>query len=504
VGSGRKRINDWELPYNPRPATRDPSYCPLPTPERITMTGDDLRSIPLFAALGDDDLDWISEAGRELRLATGDRLFAEGETDVAFFVLLDGRLQVTKRVGAEETVLATHEPGAFTGEVPLLTGTPYIATVRAVAPSRLLRVEAAPFQRMLARCPGVAETVLRAVAQRLQLVGATLQQQEKLAALGKMAAGLAHELNNPAAAARRAADLLTEAVAGVERLALDLGRAGLDPAALAALTDLRRGAIAAGGAAPVLSPLERSDQEDDLAAWLDERGVADPWDLAPVLVGAGLPRERLAALGERLPAAAWGTAVAWLGASLAAAGLVGEVARGTARVSELVAAVKRYSYLDQAPAQAVDLVEGLESTLTMLGHALTGIDVVRDYDPALPRIPAFGGELNQVWTNLIDNAVAAMAGRGRLTVRAAREAERVLVEIGDDGPGIPPEVLPRIFEPFFTTKPVGEGTGLGLDISRRIVVGRHRGDLRVESRPGATRFQIWLPLGPVSSEQAPP
>jgi len=418
-------------------------------------------------------------------------------------VLLAGRLRVTKRVGGEETVLAEHEPGAFTGEIPLLTGTPYVATVRALAPSRVLRLEADAFHHLLASCPAVAAVVLRALAERVQGIGAAMQQQEKLAALGKLAAGLAHELNNPAAAARRAAELLAEALGRVESLWLDLGRADLGGAELAALVELRQ-APAADDRAVVLalSPLDRSDREDDLAAWLDEQGAGDAWEVAPVLVGVGLGADRLAPVLERLPAAARGPAVAWLAAAIATAGLVAEIAEGTGRISELVGAVKRYSYLDQAPEQEVDVREGLESTLTMLGHGLKGIEVVRDYDPDLPRIAAFGSELNQVWTNLIDNAIDAMGGRGRLRVRAAREPDGVLVEIADDGPGIPPEVRARVFEPFFTTKPVGEGTGLGLDIARRIVAG-HRGDLRLDSHPGETRFQVRLPLAPPAAGPAP-
>ena len=449
-----------------------------------------LGRIPLFAGLSEDDRRWVAETGRELWLDAGEALFQEGETDVAFFVLLAGELRVTKRVGTEETTLATHAPSAFTGEVPLLTGTPYIATLRATMPSRVLRIDPEPFHQMLAICPAIATTVLRAVAERVQLVGATLQQHEKLAALGKLAAGLAHELNNPAAAARRAAEQLHRAVASLDTLAIDLARWRLSDEQLGFVAGLRPVGVSA------LDPLTRSDREDALAAWLDAHGVAGGWELAPTFVGAGLDETRLDAVVQGLPPAALPAALAWVAATLTVTELSAEVGQATSRISDLVGAVKRYSYMDQAPKQRVDLREGLESTLTMLGHALTGIVIEREYDPTLPQIAAFGGELNQVWTNLIDNAVDAMTGTGRLTVRTVRDGPRVLVEIVDSGPGIPPEVRSRIFEPFFTTKDVGEGTGLGLDISRRIIVERHHGEIAVESELGETRFRIWLPIDP--------
>ncbi|MDP9364877.1 MAG: ATP-binding protein [Chloroflexota bacterium] len=467
------------------------------------MTTDLLRSIPLFANLSHEDLAWVAAVGREVRLDAGAPLFVEGEKDVAFFVLVEGELRVSKRVGLEETTLATHRPGAFTGEIPLLTGTPYIATVRATTPSLALRFEVEPFHDLLGRCRGVAATVLRAVAQRVQTVNATVQQQEKLAALGRLSAGLAHELNNPAAAARRAGEQLCRSVHEVAELGLELARQGLATEQIAALTQLRREAAVPDQAVSALDPLARSDREDELAAWLEDRGVADAWELAPAFVGTGLDVDRLAVAADALPPPAVGPALAWLAADLSTTGLVGEVEQATTRISELVSAVKTYSHLDRAPEGEVDVREGLASTLTMLGHKLRakGIRVTREDDPALPRIAAFPGELNQVWTNLLDNAIDAAGGEGRIWVRTRREPDRVLVEICDDGPGIPPETLPRIWEPFFTTKGVGEGTGLGLDVSRRIVVGQLRGDVRVESRPGDTRFQVRLPLDGTKGER---
>jgi signal transduction histidine kinase len=248
-------------------------------------------------------------------------------------------------------------------------------------------------------------------------------------------------------------------------------------------------------AAAPLSPLARSDRTDTVAAWLDARGVADAWDVAPALVDAGLDVPWLEGLAARVPPGALDAAMAWLAATTTANQLIELVERSSERISELVRAVKEYSYMDQAPKQEIDIHDGLENTLIMLGYKLKhGVTVVRDYDRTLPRLCAYGGELNQVWTNLIDNAVDAMRGRGELRVRTARDNGSVLVEIGDSGAGIPPDVQPRIFEPFFTTKEVGAGTGLGLDVVWRIVVNRHHGSVRVESVPGDTRFQVRIPL----------
>ena len=274
-----------------------------------------------------------------------------------------------------------------------------------------------------------------------------------------------------------------------QRLTLALHQLGLDAAQrawLAGLQDRRP---------PALDPLAQSDAEDDLSAWLEARGVEDGWRMAPTLVGAGLSLRELETLPGGLAPAALSTLLAYLEATLAATALAGEVEVSAQRISTLVKAVKDYSYMDQAPLQQVDLHEGLENTLSILGHKLRGgIVVKRAYDRTLPRVCAYGSELNQVWTNIIDNAVDAMDGRGTLTISTARDGDSATVRIADSGPGMPPEVQARIFEPFYTTKGVGQGTGLGLDISFRVVVNRHHGDIGVESRPGGTRFTVRLPL----------
>ncbi len=456
---------------------------------------DALRAVPLFANLPPNQVGWLIGHGDVISVPAGAAIFGEGDPGNAFYVVLDGEVRITKRIGGEETTLATHRAGAFTGEVPLLADTPSIANARAMRPTRLYRLDRATFLEMFSACPPVTATVLGAMAQRIRGVESALQGREKLAALGKLAAGLAHELNNPAAAARRAAADLRPTIERTQTLALRLSAHGLDEAKLDTLAAIAN--EAATSAAPTLSPLALCDREDALCGWLDDRDVPEGWKLAATFAGEGLEPARLDAIAALVPPAALPDALAWLEATLTVAGLVETVEHGADRIADLVGAVKRYSYMDQAPQQEVDIHDGLESTLTMLAHELKGgIDILRDYDPALPRIHAFGGELNQVWTNLIDNAIDAMAGTGQLRIRTAHEQDRVLVEIADTGAGIPPEVLPRIFEPFFTTKGVGEGTGLGLDVVHRIVVGHHHGDIQVESPPGSTCFRISLPIAP--------
>jgi signal transduction histidine kinase len=312
-----------------------------------------------------------------------------------------------------------------------------------------------------------------------------------MAALGKLSAGLAHELNNPAAAARRASDDLGEAALRAQLLALEHD-ARFSPAQREKLTQLRREAAANDDAA--LDPLARSEREDEAVLWLEERGVEEAWELASILAGTGIRTERLERLAEDLDdGRALAGALEWLGTTLELVGLADELAQSAARISELVGAMKEHTYMDRGSYEQTDVREGLESTLTILGHKLKGATVTRDYEDGLPRIWAHGGELNQAWANLLDNAADAVDGRGRIGVRAYRDGDSVAVEVSDDGPGIPPEVGRRVFEPFFTTKQIGDGTGLGLDIVRRIVAS-HGGEVAFESVPGETRFVVRLPL----------
>jgi signal transduction histidine kinase len=323
-----------------------------------------------------------------------------------------------------------------------------------------------------------------------------VERHERLVALGAVTAGLTHELNNPVAAVMRATSRLREGLAAMRTEIGNVIRSDLTVGQLEAVAELAGRALERRKDAPELSPLEASDREDELAGWLEDHGVAKSWDTAPTLVAAGLDVGWLEELAKVLPPAHLEAGLTYPVRALESDSLLDEVTEAAGRISELLASVKQYTQMDRAPLQTFDVHDGLDATLTMLGHKLAdGIDVVRDYDRSLPHIAAFPGELNQVWTNLIDNAVDAMHGHGTLTVRTRPGGDdRLVVEIGDTGPGVPDEVRSRIFEPFFTTKPMGKGTGLGLDIAWRIVVGRHRGDIRLESVPGDTRFQVVLPL----------
>ncbi|MBW4595650.1 MAG: cyclic nucleotide-binding domain-containing protein [Brasilonema angustatum HA4187-MV1] len=457
---------------------------------------DALRQVPLFAQLTDQQLQWLSERSHQLWLIPGEYIAIEGEAVDNFYVLIEGEIEFTKKVGNAERQVMTFGPGTYTGHELILLDKPHhLVNVRALKASYMLKWNVDTFWQMLTICPSITRDFLIMTAQRVQILESMSQHHGKLIALGTLAAGLAHELNNPATAVSRSATYLHDIFQQLPSLALKLNQKQITKEQLLFLDKLLHDTIAQTATLSLLDPLTQSDQEQEITAWLDLHDVADGWKIASTLVRAGLNTQWLNTLVEHIPTESLGEVLTWFEAALTGVELLDEIDQSSGRISELVKAIKEYSYMDQAPMQEVDVHRGLESTLTILGHKLkgSGITITRDYDRSLPPIFAYGSELNQVWTNLIDNAIGAMGGQGQIWIRTEGENSCVLVEITDNGPGIPPEIQQRIFEPFFTTKGVGEGTGLGLVITYRIVE-KHKGDIRLCSEPGKTRFQVVLPI----------
>jgi len=463
----------------------------------MQSVADVLRQIPLFEQLSDEQLASV-ERGSELRLRPGDYVKRAGDPPDGFYVVIEGQIEWTSKVRQQDVFVQSLAAGDFWGHELLLTGKPYPVSGHALTETRLYLLETDDFWRMLSDCPSILRNLVAILVERWGNLGEAEQQHAKLISLGTMAAGLAHELNNPAAAAGRSAQEAREVFRRSSARAIELGALEMSPEERLVVAGLPEEAATRAENARGLDSLERSDLEDEVALWLEDRGVAEAWDLSPTLVGAGLDAGWLDELEGRLSESSVGDVVLWLASEVAGDELLREIQHASTRISELVGAVKSYSHMDKLASREVDVHAGLNSTLIMLGHKLKkgDVEVVRDYEKDLPHVCGHAGELNQVWTNLLDNAIDAVDGHGRITVRTAREDGRVLVEIADDGPGIPEDVRERIFEPFYTTKDVGEGTGLGLDISHRVVVEDHKGDIRVLSEPGETRFQVRLPILP--------
>ncbi|MGW3509596.1 ATP-binding protein [Streptomyces sp. NPDC000994] len=462
----------------------------------------EIGSLFLFEKLRPEQMGRLCAEGRVEMFDAGP-VYTEGEPATCFYVMIEGTVVLSRRVGGDDVeVIRTSQRGVYSGAMQAYLGDRlrqvYINSMRVTEPTRFFVLPADAFADIMREWFPMAVHLLEGLFFGSKSTQAAVGQRERLLALGSLSAGLTHELNNPAAAAVRATATLRERVAKMRRKLALIAEGPFSRDQLTSLMEIQERTAERVAKAPDLSPLQAADREDALTDWLEDHGIEQGTQLAPAFVQAGLDVDWLEQVAAAVDEEILPGAVGWLNYTVETELLMDEIADSTTRISRLVDAAKQYSQLDRAPYQVADVHELLDSTLLMLsGKIGPRIDVVKEYDRTLPRVPAYPAELNQVWTNLIDNAVSAMdgaGGEGTLTVRTALHDDRLLVEFRDTGPGVPPEIRDRIFDPFFTTKPVGQGTGLGLDISWRIVVNKHHGALRVDSVPGDTRFQVLLPL----------
>ncbi|WP_033280810.1 ATP-binding protein [Streptomyces sp. NRRL F-525] len=468
----------------------------------------EIGTLFLFEKLTPEQLGRLCCDG-QVELFEAGPVYTEGDPATCFYVMIEGTVVLSRRVGGDDVeVSRTSQRGVYTGAMQAYIGDRvqqvYLNSMRVTEPTRFFVLPAETFAAIMSEWFPMAVHLLEGLFFGSKSTQLAISQRERLLALGSLSAGLTHELNNPAAAAVRATSTLRERVAKMRHKLRVISSGPYSREALANLIDIQERTAERVAKAPTLSPLEASDREDALTDWLDDHGIMQAWQIAPTFVQAGLDIDWLDQVAAAVDEDVLQAAVGWLSYTVETELLMTEIEDSTTRISNLVGAAKQYSQLDRAPYQVADVHELLDSTLLMLGGK-TGdrIKVVKDYDRTLPKIPAYPAELNQVWTNLIDNAVSAInstGGEGTLTVRTALVHDQLMVEFRDTGPGVPQEIRGRIFDPFFTTKPVGEGTGLGLDISWRIVVNKHHGTLQVESLPGDTRFQVLLPLTAVDNE----
>ncbi len=455
-----------------------------------------LRAVPLFAELTEGDLERLCRGTEEVELAPGELLFSEGDEGARAFVVLDGEIEIVKATAGGEVLLAVQVEGVV-GEMALLEDAPRNASVRARSDTTLLAIPRLRLDELLDSSPSASRAFFSVMLSRWRDTESSLRQSERMAQLGTLSAGLAHELNNPAAAVARSAGHLMEAMVryGAARAT---ATAGLSEPARSLVEEVLTSVHERRGAGESLSALDRADLEDSLADWLADHNIDRGWKLAPGLVDAGLTAPRLSEIIEAVGPGQFDQVIELIEATQDQLSMLHQIEEGTRRMSGIVKALKSYSYLDQAPVQNVDLLAGLDDTLLLLSHKSKGVAIEREYEADLPTIEAMGSELNQVWTNLIDNALYALSAAEtvgpRIVVRAFTTDNGVAVEVEDNGPGVPAEIRDRIFDSFFTTKPPGSGTGLGLDISRNIVIYRHGGNLTVDSRPGCTVFRVDLPL----------
>ncbi len=459
------------------------------------MDTQELRDIPLFDSLTDEQLGFLAAEGEVRPFHAGEVLWREGEPAVLWWVLLEGSITLLRHMGSEDTVMGGltspgHWAGGFAAWDELGS---YLATGRADGDGRIFTLEADALGALAGEWFAFGVHFIRGYVGTVRRVETHARQREALVALGTLAAGLAHELNNPASAATRAVDSLAATSARMYAALSRLAAHQMSPEQFAGLDALRQ---ELQSRTPPADSFAESELEDDLSSWLADHDVAEEWLLAPPLAAAGADVEWCERVADVVPDALLGPGMDWVASAQSMDGLLAEVKESTGRISGLVARVRSYTQLDRASQQSTDIPEGLDSTLVMLGHKLgRGVVVERDYAPDVPRIEAMPAELNQVWTNLIDNAVDAMGGRGTLRIRARLdELGWVVVEVEDTGPGMSPETAKHVFEPFYTTKPVGQGTGLGLDISRRIIADHHHGEISVDSAPGRTVMRVRLPV----------
>lgn len=451
-----------------------------------------LQRFELFRGFSEEDLQWFVDHASDELFEEGALLVRDGDEADAMTIIVEG--QIRFQSSAPDSPVMIVRPGIATGLLPYSRLQRYSGNAYALTRLRIARVHRDKFDDMLHALPEMAPRLVALMADRIREATRLREQHEKLKALGKLAAGLAHELNNPASAAQRSADDLQRWVILLRDSNQALAASGFDARQFQCLLDIEHAMINDSSASPRLGSVERSDTEEKLAAWLVRCGIARGWEFAPIFVEAGVQRESLMEIIDCFSEFAREPAIARLASSLAIDRITKGIQASTRQISDLVQTVKSYSFVDQVPEQEIDVAAGIENTLAIFSHRLrNGIEVVRQYDDNLPRITANGPELNQVWTQLIDNALDAMDDSGTLKIRTDSEPRMILVEIGDTGKGIPPEIADRIFDPFFTTKDVGSGRGLGLDLVFRIVQ-KHRGDVRFTSRPGDTSFQVRLPM----------
>jgi len=454
-----------------------------------------LKQIPLFAGLSEEDFQRLCEMSAEVKLPAGEQLFEEGSPGSKAYVIESGQLEVLKASVGRDVLIAVRGPGEIIGEVALLDEAPRMASVKARTDSVLLAIEKESLDELLKTSSTALNAMFHSVLMRLRDTQSVLQQSEKMAQLGTLTAGVAHELNNPAAAIQRGEQQLRQALSQLLAAQSALEALQLNNEQKGKADELGAEAVRRAGSPPELDALARSDRAEEIESWLTNHQAQAIIASVGHMVDLDITAKKLDELAIAFDVQQLSTILHWLAATYAAHSLLAEIGQGAKRISAIVKALKSYSYLDQAPIQAVDLKAGIEDTLLILANKLrSGISVSRDYAEDLPAIQGYGSELNQVWTNILDNAIDAMGGKGEIKIRTRREGDWAVVEIEDNGPGIPAEIQSKVFDAFFTTKPPGKGTGLGLNISFNIVVHKHRGDLRVFSEPGKTRFEVWLPV----------